>query len=517
MKLKFLPVLAGIALSTLAHAQSSEDRQKQFTQVNGVREFTGEMMVRPMQISDLMAQGYSQNQAELLRRVAAERLHGLVLELMAPIDVYVISLPSGVDENTMAADLMASGMYEYVHPNWLVFTVDTIPNDPQFNSQWWHTNIRSIGGWDYGTGSTNVIAAVCDTGVDSDHPDLAAHLISGYNAPDRLAETQGGAVEDINGHGTWCSGCVGAIGNNNNQVVGVCWDISIMPVRVTNLTNGSGYMDDLIDGALWAGQNGADTVSMSWSSVESAVVETTGSTLKNSHDCLLVWAAGNNNRQLDPATDWQDVIIVAATDQNNDRAGFSNKGAPLDVAAPGVSVLTTKWGGGTSAPDGTSFSTPIVAGLCGLLRSTHPGLSAQEIEDLIFDNTQDIGPPKWFGKGLVDVEATMIAAGGGGYGLVLDLGGPLTGGSTVNATISGSTPAIVCYVYNGTGLGSTTIPGIGILEIANGRKVAQGTANAAGDASVNRNLPARLSGRTVHLQCIDDLGATSAVHVETIL
>jgi subtilisin family serine protease len=174
-------------------------------------------------------------------------------------------------------------------------------------------------------------------------------------------------------------------------------------------------------------------------------------------------------------------------------------------------------GGGTSSPSGTSFSTPITNGLCALLRSTNPGLSAQEIEDLIFDHAQDIGLARYFGKGLIDIEASMMNAGGGGYPLTLDLGGPLVAGTTVNATVSGSTWTANVYIYNGSGLGSTTIPGIGTLEIQNGRKVAQGTANAAGVAAINRKLPARLSGRTVHLQCIDDLGATSAVHVETIL
>jgi subtilisin family serine protease len=514
MMLKFLPLVSGVVLATLANAQHSGNSQIQFEEVAGLREFTGEMMVRPMQIHDLLAQGYSQNQAELLRLSAAERLHGLVLELMAPIDVYVISLPSGVDENTMAADLMASGMYEYAHPNWMTYPINTVPNDPQFNSQWWHSNIHSTGGWDYGTGTTNVIAAVCDTGIDSDHPDLAAHLIPGYNSADRLTEAQGGSTEDINGHGTNCAGCVGAIGNNNNQVVGVCWSVSIMPVRVTNSSTGGAVLDDLIDGALWAAQNDAGSASVSYTAVESPVVGTAGTTMKNSYDCLLLWAAGNGNYQLDPGTDWVDTIIVAATDQNNDRAGFSNRGKPIDIAAPGVSILTTAMGGGTSSPSGTSFSTPIASGLCALVRATHPGLSAQEIEDLIFDNAQDIGPRFQFGKGLVDVEATMIAA---SYDLRLDLGGPLTSGSTVSATISGSSPAAVCFVYNGTGPGSTTIPGIGTLEIANGRIVAQGTANAAGIASINRFLPAQLSGRTVNLQCIDDLGSTSAVHVETIL
>lgn len=518
MQLKFTTIIAGVALATVAGAQQAQDGLLQFEEITGEREFTGQMIVRPMQMQDLLDRGYSQSQAELLRRAAAERLHGLILERIAPNDEYVISLPAGVDENTMAGDLMSSGMYEYAEPNWMLYPLDTTPNDPQFNQQWWHQNINSEGGWDYGTGTTNYIAAVCDTGVDSDHPDLEAHLIEGYNSVDELTESQGGSTEDINGHGTWCAGCVGAIGNNNRQVVGVAWDVSIMPVRVSNSSGGGAYLSDLTGGALWAAQNGAGSASVSYSGVESSSVGTTGTTMKNQHDSLMLWAAGNSNRALNNAYDHANVIVVGATDQGNNRASFSNYGAPIDVVAPGVSILSTSRGGGTSSPSGTSFSTPITNGLIALLRSTDPNMTAQEAEDLVFNHAQDIGRAFDFGKGLIDVEASMMnAGGGGGYPLTLDLGGPLVAGTTVNATITGSIWNAQVWVYNGSGPGSTTIPGVGDLEIANGSIVAQGKANASGTASISRGLPGRLSGRTVYLQVIDEFGSTSAVHTETIL
>ncbi|MCH2102302.1 MAG: S8 family serine peptidase [Planctomycetes bacterium] len=517
MQLKFTTIVAGVALSTVANAQFGQNGQIQFTEIAGEREFTGQMIVRPMQKADLLAQGYSESQADLLRRAAAERLHGLVLERIEPNDEYVISLPNGLDENTMAGGLMASGMYQYAEPNWMLYPLDTTPNDPQFGSQWWHQNIRSEGGWDYGTGSTNIIAAVCDTGVDSNHPDLEAHLIPGYNSVDNQAEVNGGDTEDINGHGTWCAGCVGAIGNNNRQVAGVAWDVSIMPVRVSNSSGGGAYLSDLTGGALWSGQNGATSSSVSYSGVESNSVGTTGTTLKNQYDCLMLWAAGNSNRSLNSSYDHANVIIVGATDSSNNRASFSNYGAPIDVTAPGVSILSTSRGGGTSSPSGTSFSTPITNGLCALLKATNPALSAQEVEDLIYDNARNIGSANNFGNGLIDVEASMANAGGGGgeYDLVLDLGGPLTAGTRVDWTVTGSVWTAQVYVYNGTGSGSTSTA-YGDLEIANGRRVAQGRANASGTVSRSKNLPRSLSGRTVYLQVIDSTGRISEVQSETI-
>lgn len=519
MQVKFTTLLAGVALASVAGAQQGGNLLTQFTEIPGEREFTGQMIVRPLQMDALIAQGYSEGQAEQMRRAAVEALYGSVLETIEPNDEYVISLPSGVDENTHAASLMATGMFQYVEPNWMLYPLDTVPNDPQYNSQWWHQNINSAGGWDYGTGDTNVIAAVCDTGVDSNHPDLQAHLIPGYNSVDNLTEAQGGSTEDINGHGTWCAGCVGAIGNNNNQVAGVCWDVSIMPVRVSNSSGGGAYLSDLTGGALWAGQNGAGSASVSYSGVESNSVGTTGTTLKNTYDCLMLWAAGNSNRSLNSAYDFADVIIVGATDQNDNRASFSNYGAPVDVVAPGVSILSTSRGGGTSSPSGTSFSTPITNGLCALLRATNPGLSAQEIEDLVFDHAQNIGAANTFGNGLIDVEASMMNAGGGGgnYDLTMTIaGGVLVSGQFNSIAISGSVWTAKVYLYNGNASGTTGTPW-GTLEIGNGKRVGQATANASGTATIARTLPSSLAGRSVNLQAIDQLGSLSAVTSTTIL
>lgn len=517
--MKLTPLVAGLALTASAFGQQGQGLLPNYQEIPGVQEFTGQLIVRPLQMEDLLARGYSESEARDMRQAAVEMLHGLVLENIAPNDEYVVSLPTGLDENTMSGQLMGSGLFQYAEPNWMLYPIDTTPNDPQFNNQWWHNNINSAAGWDYGTGSTNIIAAVCDTGVDSDHPDLEAHLIPGYNSVDNKTEAQGGSTEDINGHGTNCAGCVGAIGNNNRQVAGVNWDVSIMPVRVSNSSGGGAYLSDLTGGALWAGQNGAGSASVSYSGVESNSVGTTGTTLKNSYDCLMLWAAGNSNRALSGSYDHQNVIVVGATDQGDNRAYFSNYGSPIDVVAPGVSILTTSRGGGTSSPSGTSFSTPITNGLVALLRATNPSLTAQEIEDLVFDHAQDIGGAYTFGNGLIDVEASMMNAGGGGsnYDLTFTLGGPLVAGTTATATISGSVWLTQCYIYNGSGPGTTTLPGFGVdLEIANGRSVASGRANSAGEANISKNLPNRLAGKTVYLQCVDELGNLSAVHTETI-
>jgi len=513
---KLSSLFAGLILTTPLAAQAGQSQTELFVEVPGIQEFSGMLIVRPLQMDALLAQGMSESEARQTRRAAQERLFGLVRNQIEVNDEYIINMPEGMDENTMAGQLMASGLYEYAEPNWFLYPLDTTPNDPSFGGQWWHQNIRSEAGWDYGTGSTNTIAAVCDTGIDSDHPDLAARLLPGYNSVDELTEAQGGNVEDINGHGTLCAGCVGAIGNNNNQVVGVNWEVSILPVRVSNSSSGGAYLDDLTGGALWAAQNGAGSASVSYSGVNSNSVGTTGTTMKNSYDSLLFWAAGNGNSQIS-GFDHTNTIVCAATDQNDNRASFSNYGALIDVAAPGVSVLTTSNGGGIASVSGTSFSTPISNGLAALLRSTNPGLSAQDVEDLIFDNAQNIGSSNFFGNGLIDVEASMMnAGGGGGYDLDLIVD-PLVAGTLGTATITGSTWTTRVYLYNGNGMGTTTTPYGTDLEISNGNSVASDVANFTGTADITKTLPNALSGRTVYLQAIDENGLISQVVVDTIL
>ncbi len=510
--------VAGLALALIgpSAAQTQASTSYQFKEVDGIQELTGRMIVRPMQLQDLLAQGYSQNQAESMRNSAKERLFGLVREYMAPNDEYVINLPEGMTENVMATNLMATGEYQYAEPDWMLYPLQTTPNDPQFGSQWWHQNINSELGWDYYTGDTNYIAAVVDTGVDTNHPDLQANLLSGYNSADRLTQANGGRIEDINGHGTLCMGCVGAIGNNNNQVVGAMWNSGLLPIRATNSSNGGAYLSDLTDGALWAGQQGAGSVSVSYSGVESNSVGTTGTTLKNSYDCLMVWAAGNSGYSLSSSADWANVIITSATDSNNNKASWSNYGSPIDVGAPGVSVLTTSNGGGTSSVSGTSFACPITNGVVGLIRSSNPSLTAQEAEDVLFGACQDIGSANNFGHGLVDSHQSLIDAGGSNYDLSLSITTALIAGQSASATVSNSVYGETIYLYNGNGLGSTTVPGLGDLDVANGNRIATRAVNVWGSAVINKNLPAGSSGVNVFVQAIDTAGSLSNVIQDTI-
>ncbi|MFH2000261.1 MAG: S8 family serine peptidase [Planctomycetota bacterium] len=379
-----------------------------FSERPGVHEFSGKMIARPLQVHALTENGLSMQAAVEKRLAAAERLDPWRIRYDELLDMHIIDIPEGMDENRFARELMASGDYEYVTPDWVCYPIGTTPNDPYYNQQWHHPKINSPEAWDLFTGDSNLIAAFVDTGVDKDHPDLQSHLIPGYNSVDRLTEAQGGDVNDIHGHGTAVAGCIGAIGNNGIGVAGMNWSLKLMPIRTTNDSSGSADMSDLTHGAVWAAQNGAKTISVSYSGVSDSAVGTAGTTVKGLGS-LLIWAAGNEYSQLS-GFDWTDVIVAGATDQNDAKADFSNYGVPIDVMAPGVSVMSTQNGGGYNAVSGTSFSAPLTNGLCALIWGYNTAQTANEVEQALFDGCMDMGNPTFYGHGRIDAYASLDIA-----------------------------------------------------------------------------------------------------------
>lgn len=291
----------------------------QYSERVGDHEFTGELLVRPK--GEVL--GVSHATARTMSR-ALDRIRPLIVEKARLTHEYVVRVPEGMTENELAAVLMATGDYEYAEPNWLLYPASTVPNDPFFATSWQHTRIQSAAAWDLETGDPSVIVAVCDTGVDQDHPDLQAALVSGYNARSRQTQADGADVDDVNGHGTFVAGCAAAIGNNGTGVVGAGWNFHIMPVRVTNNTNGTASAFDILGGARWAAEHGAKAINASYSGGTSASIQTAGAEIK-AMGGLLFYAAGNDNALL-PDVYRPDYVIVASTTSSDNKSGFSNYG-----------------------------------------------------------------------------------------------------------------------------------------------------------------------------------------------
>lgn len=338
---------------------------------------------------------------------ARQRLMPALRQGYRDIDSYSVRVPAGLSAEAVAEALMHTGDYEYVSMDWRCYPTDTLPNDPLLSQQWYHASNRidTPGAWDITQGSSSTIIAVCDSGVDLDHPDLQAALVPGYNSTSNLAQTDGGNVnDDINGHGSLVAGSAGAIGNNATGVSGVGWNFSIMPVRVSDLADGTALISEILEGARWASDNGAYSINCSYGGAEDGAVRSSGGHIRlEGH--LLVFAAGNDGLP-NQTSDWEKVTIVGASNQSDSWVDWSHTGIGIDCIAPGVSIRTTNRTGSYSYATGTSFAAPITAGALALVHDANPDLSADEVEFILLnacDDKEEIGQDNKTGWGRINV------------------------------------------------------------------------------------------------------------------
>jgi len=403
-----LPALVSLPTLSQAQAQRIPDAPKElFVEVSGSMEFTGEMIARPLQPQDAERYGVSEDEIHLRREAALELLGAYEQVAHFPeVDEFVIRVPEG-SENEVATALMATRDFQYVEPNWEVWPIGC-PNDSQFGSQWHHgaSRMNSCAGWDLHTGNNTTVVAICDTGVRTTHQDLLLNRQEGFNAVDQLWESQGGQINDINGHGTATTGCAAANGNNGVGVSGTGWNLGHRMMRVSNSSSGSSSIAILTLAARTAADVGDKVASVSYSGVKSSGVDTAGAYCR-SKGALLVWAAGNEGQNLTGNRD-DNVIVVGATTPSDGKAGFSNFGPFVDLMAPGESVFTTANNSNSSygSVSGTSFSCPLTAGLCGLIWSLDPTLTPIEVENILRAGCDDLGTggvDNTFGYGRIDV------------------------------------------------------------------------------------------------------------------
>lgn len=280
-----------------------------------------------------------------------------------------------------------------------------VVNDANFSNQWHLTKIQDPIAWD-STKGNGVVVAVLDTGIDCNHPDLAANCIAGWNVVNNNSD-----ASDIYGHGTKVAGTVAEIGNNLIGSAGVAYQAKIMPVRITNDTAGYAYWSDITNGIMYATDHGAKIVTNSYHSSSSSSVQNAASYLRGKGGIFLC-AAGNEGALVTIANP-SSVVTVAATDSNDNRASWSNYGEEIDISAPGVGIYTTTSGGGYGSVSGTSFSTPAAAGVMALIFAANPNLTPDQAENIIKSTVNDLGTSGWdqyYGWGRVNAAAAVAAA-----------------------------------------------------------------------------------------------------------
>lgn len=416
-----------------------------FVAVPGDREFSGRMIVRPIQFDQWIESGLGARAArERLAQARAAINRYPLVEYIPQTDEYVILVPDGSTENDVAADLRAGSAIQYAEPDWIVYPLGC-PNDSRFSSQWHHTNMDSCAGWNIHTGGPSVSVGICDTGIRTTHEDFRQHRLLGYNAVDRLWENQGGAIGPIHPHGTMTTGCAAANGDNSVGIAGVGWNLSHRMLRVSNSTGGGSSLSTLQHAARTAVENGDKVASVSYSGVDSSSNLTTATYIR-SLGGLLVWAAGNDNRNLTFGNrDNDDIVVVGASDINDNKASFSAYGQFVDLVAPGVSVFTTDSGSDNAyaSVSGTSFATPLTAGLAALIWSADPALTSAEVEAILKGGADDLGSSgvdNTFGYGRINVNGSLLLTGGGGNQppVAALAAAPLNGAAPLNVSFDAS-------------------------------------------------------------------------------
>ena len=342
--------------------------------------------------------------------------------------LYLMRMSENVDVIKIVQAFNKNPNVEYAEPNYIVH-IDTIPNDLS-SSLWGLHNTGQTGGtpdadidapeaWDIQTGNANVVIAVIDTGVDYDHEDITANM---WTNPEEIPnngidDDNNGFVDDVygwdfynddnnpsddHGHGTHCSGTIAAVGNNSVGIVGVNWETKIMALKFLG-ADGSGSTWDAIDAIAYVTmikESGIPVIAMSnsWGGGGDLQALEDAISAANNAGILFVAAAGNSyiNNDISPhypsSYDVPNVIAVAATDHNDNLASFSNYGATsVDLAAPGVSILSTTPNNGYSSFSGTSMATPHVAGVAALIKATtSPDYTHLQIKDLILSSVDPI-------------------------------------------------------------------------------------------------------------------------------
>ena len=318
----------------------------------------------------------------------------------------------------------------YAEPVYIVRTMDTVPNDPFYNNLYGMPQINAPQAWDDHQGDQEFRVAIIDTGIDYNHPDLAANMWvnPGEIAGNGQDDDGNGYVDDVygydfanndsdpmdvNGHGTHCAGTVGGVGNNGIGVAGVNWRCRLVAAPFIG-SNGTGSIDAAINAVEYCAVNQIKVSNNSWggggySQALFDVVQTAG----NDFGHVFVAAAGNNgsgSASYPGAMTCNNLICVAATDSNENLAGFSQYNAvEVDLGAPGVDVVSTTPNNNYSSYSGTSMATPHVAGGVALAFSLMGNASAVEVKDLIMSTTRAI--PSLSGRcvtgGVLDVEALL--------------------------------------------------------------------------------------------------------------
>jgi thermitase len=349
-----------------------------------------------------------------------------IVATIPEIEVTVLHVPAGM-ECTVLETLRHDPRVAFAELDYTVRATETrflTPNDPGWVEQWGLARISAPMAWWVATGTPDVVIAILDSGIQLDHEDLADRLwvnpgeVPGNQVDDdgngKVDDFQGwhfyhawngqafvpeedNQVTDEHGHGTHVAGITGAAFNNKVGVAGLAGGSQLMIVKVLD-QQGEGRYSDVAQSIIYAVDNGAQVINLSFGGTSPSQTLQEAVNYAHARGVLVVAASGNDGGPVLYPAVCEHVLSVAATDQDDNRASFSNYGPETDVAAPGVSIYSTGWPGDSRADctsgycrkSGTSGATPHVAGLAALMWSARPDLTVAQVTGIVTRTAADV-------------------------------------------------------------------------------------------------------------------------------
>jgi subtilisin family serine protease len=433
-----IKLLAALALVSLAHVSQSAATAHAATVRSPARVERSKVKdaarqtnaARPPRVEGELLVRLDKNSSRERLRAAHATIGARVVEEFPALGWQRVALPKGASVEEAIKFYERTPGVAAAQPNY-VYRIDNTPNDARYAELYGMTKIAAPSAWDLSTGSASVVVAVIDTGIKYTHEDLSPNVWTnpGEIAGNGIDDDGDGFVDDVhgwdfdhndadpdddNGHGTHCAGTIGAVGDNALGVVGVNWDVRLLAVKTHDSAGNStsakviaafNYVTMLkargvnvrVTSNSWGGAPEAPAFDQALSDAVAAA---------GAANILNVFAAGNANTDTDaqpfyPASyKVPNLVAVAASDQNDDRASFSNFGATsVDLAAPGVNILSTSRSGAPNnyvTLSGTSMAAPHVAGAAALLAAYQPSLSAASLKATLLGTVDQLA--RWSGK-----------------------------------------------------------------------------------------------------------------------
>ncbi len=346
--------------------------------------------------------------------------------------VLIIKYGSETDPELLAKELTDLPEVEIAEPNEICYP-DYTPNDPQVSMQWAIAMMQLEQAWEITKGSEDVVIGIVDSGVQWDHPDLAANIYinkgewgtNGELKSNGIDDDQNGYIDDWHGwdcgdddnnpmdrpedimgmityHGTGVAGCASAATDNGLGIASSGFNCKILPVKAAE-DAGKG-MSNGYEGIKYAADMNCKVINNSWGGGKYSQIAQDIVNYATSRGCLVVGSAGNEplNNDFTPhyPSAFDGVLSVSSQEPGGEPSDWSVFGASVDVFAPGSVIRTTLYGGGYEFTQGTSFSAPIASGVAGLLWSIHPTWTPAQIRKQLklssskFAATRD---PQYFG------------------------------------------------------------------------------------------------------------------------